>query len=157
MALTTAFCTSLKEGLFSGLNDFGNSATSPIGGDVFKLVLVKATPTGTYGAASTNYTDITGNTDEAVDTASPQGYSAGGGTLTNAGRATTSTTCFVDFADITFTAVTLSADGCMIINSTNSNSSCSVHDFGGTKTASGGNFVVQFPTADSSSAVLRLA
>lgn len=159
MAITTAFCTSAKNELLGGLHDFGNVAASPIGGDAFKLALIKGSHTGTYGAASTNYSNLAAASpnDEATDTSSPQGYSAGGGALTNVGRTTSGTTAFVDFADVTFTAVTLSADGCMIYNTTNSNSALSVHDFGSTRSASGGDFTITFPTADSSNAIYRLA
>lgn len=159
MAITTAMCTSFKKELLSAdLHAFGDVASSPIGGDAFKLALITlASPEGTYGAASTNYSNITGNSEETTDTASPQGYTAGGGTLTNVGATTSSTTAYVDFADLTFTAVNLTAHGCMIYNSTNSNRAVSVHDFGSAKTASGGDFVIQFPTADASNAIIRLA
>lgn len=157
MALTTAFPTSCKSELFNGTHNFGDAGTSPIGGNAFKLTLVKATPAGTYGAATTNYSDVTGNSDEATDTASPQGYTAGGGTLTNNGEASSGTTAYVDWADLTFSSVNLSADGCVIYNSTQGNRAVYVGDFGGTKTASGGDFTIQFPTADASNAILRLA
>lgn len=160
MAISTAMCTSFKKESWQGLHDLGDTAASPIAGDTIKLALITlslSSPHNTYGAASTNYSDITGNSDETVDAASPQGYSAGGGTLTNAGVTTTSTTAWVDFADLTFSSVNLSADGCMIYNTSNSNAAISTHDFGGLKTASGGDFTVQFPTADSSNAILRLA
>ena len=161
MAITTAMCTSFKKELFSGdYHDFGDVATSPIGGDVFKIALIQlslSSPQGTYGAANTNYSDITGAGDEPTDTSSPQGYSTGGGTLTNVGATTSSTTALVDFADITFTSVTLSCDGCMIYNSTNGNRAVSVHDFSGTKSPSNGDLTLQFPIADASNAILRLA
>jgi len=160
MAITSAIPTSFKEEVLEALHDFGDASASPIGGDSFKLALIQlslSSPQDTYGAASTNYSDITGNSDEPTDAASPQGYSAGGGALTNNGVTTSGTTAFADWADLTFSSVDLSADGCMIYNTSNSNSAVEVHDFGGTKTASGGNFAITFPTADSSSAILRLA
>lgn len=161
MAISNAFTTSAKSELFGGLHDFGNAGASPIGGDTFKLALIQASAAGTYGAATANYSELNDSSpiEEAVDTSgsSPLGYKQGGGTLTNNGRTTSGTTAFVDFADITFTAVTLSADGCLIYNTNNGNSVLSVHAFGSTKTASGGDFTVQFPAADSSNAILRLA
>lgn len=157
MAITTAFCTSAKAEYLRGTHNLGNAGASPIGGNTIKLVLIKGSHAGTYGAASTNYTDITGNTDEAADSNSPVSYTVGGETLTNAGVTTSGTTAFADFADVTLTSVTLTADGCMLINSSASNAALSVHDFGGTKTASGGDFTIQFPTADSSNAIIRLA
>lgn len=161
MAITTAMCTSFKKELLSGdYHDFGDVSTSPIGGDSFKLALIllsASSPQNDYDASSTNYSNITGNGDEAVDANSPISYSPGGGDLTNIGATTSGTTALVDFADLTFPSVDMSADGCMIYNSTNGNRACSVHDFSGTKTASGGDFVIQFPAADSANAILRLA
>lgn len=154
-------CTSFKKELLSSdLHAFGDVSTSPIGGDVFKLALIQlslSSPQTDYDATSTNYSDITGAGDEPTDTSSPQGYTAGGGTLTNVGATTSSTTAYVDFADITFTTVTLNCDGCMIYNSTNGNRAVSVHDFSGTKSPSAGNLTIQFPTADASNAIIRLA
>ena len=148
MAITTAMATSFKQEVLVATHDFTLTT-----GDVFKLALIKPSMAGTYGAASTNYSDITGNSDEA----SGSGYSAGGGTLTNVTPTISGTTALTDFVDLTFSSATISADGCMIYNSSNSNVAVSTHDFGGTKTASGGDFVIQFPTADASNAILRLA
>ncbi len=161
MAITTAMCTSFKKESWNDLHHLGDAAASPIGGDVIKLALIKASAPGTYGAATANYSELNDSSpiEEAVDTSgsSPLGYKQGGGTLTNNGVTTSGTTAFADFADLTFTAVNLSADGCLLYNSTNGNRAISTHDFGGTKTASGGNFVITFPTADASNAILRLA
>jgi hypothetical protein len=82
-------------------------------------------------------------------------YTAGGNTLTNNGVAVSSNVAFVDFADSTFSSVTLSATGALIYKGS-SNEAVLVLDFGGTKTATNGDFVVQFPTADSSNAIIRL-
>lgn len=148
MAITTAMCTSFKQELMVQLHDFTLTT-----GDVFKLALIKPAMAGTYGAASTNYSNITGNSDESSGT----GYTAGGGTLTNVTPTVSGTTALTDFVDLTFASASISADGCMIYNSSEANESVSVHDFGGTKTSSGGDFVIQFPTADASNAILRLA
>jgi hypothetical protein len=71
MAITTAMCTSFKSELLGGTHDLDT--------DSIKLALIKASPTGTYGAATTNYSDVTGNSDEATGT----GYTAGGQVLDN--------------------------------------------------------------------------
>lgn len=158
MAITSAMPTSFKKELFiGGIHAFGDASASPHGGDNFDLVLIKATPAGTYGAATTNYTDVTGNSDEAVDSSSPQGYSSGGGRLTKNGASSNSTSGIVDFADISFTAVTLSADGALIKNASSSNKACGVYSFGSTKTASGGNFDITMPAAAAGTAVLEIA
>ena len=148
MAITSAICTSFKVELLTATHDFTNST-----GDTFKLALIKESPSGTYGAATTNYSDVTGNSDEA----SGSGYSAGGATLTNVTPTSSSTTAYTDFADVTFSSASISADGCIIYNTSASNAAVFVADFGGTVTSSGADYVVQFPTADASDAILRLA
>lgn len=144
MAITTAMCSSFKQELLGGVHDLDT--------DTLKLALIKATPTGTYGAATTNYSDVTGNSDEASGT----GYSAGGGTLDSPVITLSGTTAFVDFADEAFNNVTVSADGCIIYNSSQSNKAIAVFDFGGTVSATSGTLTVQFPTADATNAVIRL-
>ena len=149
MAITTAMCTSFKQELFEALHDFNNT-----GGNTFKIGLFKQTVTGTYGVATTNYSNVTGNSDEASGT----GYTAGGQNLTNVDPTTSGTTAYTDFSpDITWSSSTIDADGAFIYNSTNGNRMVSVHDFGGTKSSNAGDFTIQFPTADASNAILRLA
>lgn len=146
---TTAMCTSFKGELPQALHNFTAST-----GNTFKMALIKVTPTGTYGAASTNYSDITGNSDEVTGT----GYSAGGAALTNVTPTTSSTTALWTFSpNPSWTSATFSTTACMIYNSTNSNRAVSTHDFGGTQTVSSGTFTVVMPTADASSAILRIA
>ena len=137
-------CSSFKQELLGGVHDLDT--------DTLKLALIKASPTGTYGAATTNYSDVTGNSDEA----SGSGYSAGGGTLDSPVITLSGTTAFVDFADEAFSNVTVSADGCIIYNSSQSNKAIAVFDFGGTVSATSGTLTVQFPTADATNAVIRL-
>ena len=144
MAITTAMCSSFKQELLGGVHDLDT--------DTLKLALIKASPSGTYGAATTNYSDVTGNSDEA----SGSGYSAGGGTLDSPVITLSGTTAFVDFADEAFSNVTVSADGCIIYNSSQSNKAIAVFDFGGTVSATSGTLTVQFPTADATNAVIRL-
>jgi len=145
MAITTAMCTSFKEELLGGVHDLDTH--------VIKIALIKETPTGTYNAATTNYSDVTGNSDEASGT----GYSAGGQNLDGATITTSGTTAFVDFTDEVFADVTLSADGCIIYNSSASNAAIAVIDFGGTVSASAGDLTIEFPAADASNAIIRIA
>lgn len=145
MAITTAMCTSFKQELLGGIHDLDT--------DVLKLALIKATPTGTYGAATTNYSNVTGNSDESTGT----NYSAGGQVLDGATISVDGTTAIVDFADELFSDVTVSADGCIIYNSSQANKAVCVIDFGGTVSATAGDLTIQFPTADSSNAVIRIA
>ena len=148
MAITTAMCTSFKQELLEALHDFNAS-----GGNAFKIGLFKNSVAGTYGAATTNYSNVTGNSDEASGT----NYSAGGQSLTNVDPTTSSTTAYTDFGNITWSTSTINADGAFIYNSTNANRMVSVHDFGGTKSSSAGDFTIQFPTADASNAIIRIA
>ena len=145
MAITTAMCTSFKSELLGGLHDLDT--------DSLKIALIKASPTGTYGAATTNYSDVTGNSDEASGT----NYTAGGQVLDSATISTDGTTAIVDFADEVFSNVTVSADGCIIYNTANSNSAICVIDFGGTVSATAGDLTIEFPAADASNAVIRIA
>ena len=145
MAITTAMCNSFKEELLGGVHDLDT--------DSLKIALIKDTPTGTYGAATTNYSDVTGNSDEATGT----NYTAGGQVLDSATIALSGSTAFVDFADEVFTNLTISADGAIIYNASQGNAAIAVFDFGGTVTATSGDFTVVFPTADASNAVIRIS
>jgi hypothetical protein len=143
MAITQAMCTSFKVELLTGTHDFTNST-----GDTFKLALY--TSSATLDASTTAYT--------ATNEASGTGYSAGGGTLTNVTPTSSGTTAFTDFADLTFSSATITARGCLIYNDTEAGDpAVAVLDFGGDKTSTNGDFTIQFPTADASNAIIRIA
>lgn len=149
MAATTAMCTSFKVEVLRAQHNFLLA-----GGNTFKMALIKSGMAGTYGAASTNYSNITGNSDEASGT----GYTAGGATLTRVDPTSSGTTAYTTFSSpVTWSTATISAAACMIYNTTNSNSSVSIHDFGGTVSSTAGTFTVTLPTADASNAILRIA
>jgi len=151
MAITQAMCTSFKKELLEGVHNFKNS-----GGDTFKLALYaissggKSSTTATLGAATTALV-TTG------EIATSGTYSTGGGTLTRVDPATSGTTAFTDFSDVSFTTATITARGALIYNSSDSNKAVAVLDFGGNKTSTSGTFTVQFPTADASNAIIRIA
>jgi hypothetical protein len=145
MAITTAMCTSFKSELLGGVHDLDTHT--------LKLALIKNSMSGTYGAATTNYSDVTGNSDEASGT----NYTAGGQNLDGATIAVSGTTAHVDFTDEVFSNVTCSADGCIIYNSSASNKAICVIDFGGTVSATAGDLTIEFPAADASNAVIRIA
>tara|TARA_Y100001937_G_scaffold41072_1_gene58299 strand:- start:334 stop:789 length:456 start_codon:yes stop_codon:yes gene_type:complete len=151
MAITSAICTSFKKELLEGLMDFNSTS-----GSTFKIALIKAnaSQSGTYSAATTNYSDVTGNSDELPATG---GYTTGGNTLTNIDPTTSGTTAFVDFADTTWTSATFTTRGCIIYNTSQSNKAVMVIDFGADFSVSGGTFQIQFPTANASDAILRIA
>ena len=133
---------SFKTDLLGGVFDFDSS-----GGSTFKLALY--TDISGFSTSTTAYT----TTNEV--SSSGTSYTAGGNTLTNSGVAVSSNIAYVDFADLTFSSVTLTAVGALIYKGT-SNEAVLVLDFGGSKTATNGDFVIQFPTANSSSAIIRL-
>jgi len=133
---------SFKTDLLGGVFDFDS------GGSTFKLALY--TSLGGFSTSTTAYT----TTNEV--SSSGTNYTAGGNTLTNNGVAVASNVGYVDFADTTFSSVTLTAVGALIYKSGGSNNAVLVLDFGGSKTATNGDFVIQFPTANSSSAIIRL-
>ena len=145
MAITTAMCNSFKQELLQGEHDLDNHT--------LKVALIKDTPSGTYGAATTNYSDVTGNSDEATGT----NYTAGGQALDSPTVSLTGAVAYVDFADEVFSNATISADGAIIYNSSASNKAIAVFDFGGTVTSTSGDFTIVFPTNDASSAVIRIS
>ena len=149
--LTSALCTSFKVELLEGDQDFTNGA------DAYKVALFKANAsiTGTYDATTTNYSDMTGNSDEL---AAGGGYSTGGFALTNVNPTSTSTTAFTDFsANASWSSATFTTRGCLIYNTSDSNSAVAVIDFGADYAVSGGTFEIQWPAADSSNAIIRIA
>ena len=147
MAITQAMCTSFKDQILEAVHDFRSS-----GGDVFKLALYSSA--ATLDATTTAYT----SSNEVANSGS---YSAGGGNLTNVTPTTSGTTAFTDFNDISFTSATINARGALIYNSTPThtytNPSVAVLDFGGDKISTSGTFTIQFPTADASNAIIRIA
>lgn len=144
MAISQAMCTSFKVALLNGEMDFSSDTTQ-----VFKIALY--TSSATLSAATTAYS----STNEVTGT----GYSAGGNTLTIAANPTsTGTTAFLDFADSTWNSATITARGALIYLANGStNPAVAVLDFGADKTSTAGDFTVQFPTGDSSNAIIRLA
>ena len=146
MAITTnAITNSFKENTLQGLHDF-----TPSTGDVFKLALYNST--ASIGADTTSY--AVGITGQVPDTGQ---YVAGGGALVNALVSVNGTTAFVDFNDLSFTGVTLTARGALIYNTSETNKSVCVLDFGGDKTATAGTFTIQFPDANDTQAIIRIS
>ena len=142
MAITQAMCTSFKSEVLTATHDFTNST-----GNTFKLALY--TSSATLDATTTAYS--------ASNESSGSGYSAGGAASTNVTPTSSGTTAFTDFADLTFSTVSITARGALIYNTSASNKAVCVLDFGSDKTASAGDFTVIFPTADASNAIIRIA
>jgi len=143
MGKKQTMCTSFKKELLEGKHNFLAS-----GGNTFKLALY--TSSATMTAATTAYSTS--------QEASGTNYTAGGAALTNVNPTSSGTTAFTDFNDLTFGTATVTARGCMIYNdSASGDPAVAVFDFGGDKTSTAGSFTIQFPTADASNAVIRIA
>ena len=152
MAISQALCTSFKQELLQGIHNFtngsgGGTTTSTGSGNTFKIALF--TSSASLGPGTTAYADS--------NQASGTGYTTGGNTLTNVTPTTSSTTALTDFADTTWSSSSITARGALIYNSSDSNKAVAVLDFGGNKTSTSGTFTVQFPTANGSNAIIRIA
>ena len=147
MAITQAMATSFKTELLNGIHAFGTTVVrGATTADTFKLALY--TSSATLDSTNTAYT--------ATNEASGTNYVAGGEALTAVAPTSSGTTAILDFNDLTFSSVTITARGCMIYNSTQSNKCVCVLDFGSDKSASAGDFTIIFPSADASNAIIRL-
>lgn len=136
-------CTSFKKELMEAKHNFLLS-----GGNTFKLAMY--TNSASFDASTTAYT--------ATNEVSGTGYSAGGGTLTRVDPSSSGTTAFTTFSDLTFSTATVTARGALIYNDTASGDpTVIVLDFGADKTSTAGDFTIQFPTADASTAIIRIA
>jgi len=144
MAISQAMVTSFKVGILNGTFNFGSGTSQ-----VFKIALY--TSAATLGASTTAYS--------ASDEVTGPGYTAGGNTLTISQVPTSSgTTAFLDFADTTWTSATITARGALIyLANGTTNPAAAVLDFGSDKTSTSGDFTIQFPTADATNAILRIA
>jgi len=137
-------CTSFKKELLQGKHNFTASS-----GNAFKLALY--TNSASFTQATTAYT----SSNEVSNSGS---YSAGGGSLTNVTPTSSGTTALTDFADLAFTSATITARGALIYNSTTAGDpTVAVLDFGADKTSTTGTFTIQFPAADASNAIIRIA
>ena len=142
MSITSALCTSFKQEILVGTHNF--TATS---GNSFKLALY--TSSATLNASTTAYTTS--------NEVSGTGYTATGAALTSVTPTTSGTTAFCDFADLTFSSSTITANGALIYNDTQADKAVCTLAFGGDKTSTAGDFTIQFPTADASNAIIRIA
>ena len=143
MAISQAMCTSFKVEILKGVHNFTAST-----GNTFKLALY--TSSASLGAATTAYTTS--------NEVSGTGYTAKGGTLTSVTPVASSTTAVGDFADLTFSSASITANGAMIFNETaTGDPSVLILAFGGDKSSSAGDFTIQFPTANATDAIIRIA
>ena len=143
MAITSAVCTSFKVEILKGVHNF--TATT---GNTFNIALY--TSDASLGAGTTAYTTS--------NEVSGTGYTAKGNALTSVTPVASSTTAGWDFSDTSFTSASFTARGCLIFNdsATGDPAVCAI-DFGADKTVTSGTFTIQFPTADASNAINRIA
>ena len=145
MAITSAICTSFKVELLKGVLNF--TATT---GDTFKIALYDSD--ATLGASTTAF-----STSEEITNTSGTAYTSGGASLTSVTPVASSTTAVCDFDDVSYTSASFTANGALIYNSSDSNAAVCAIAFGSDKTATNGTFTIQFPTADATNAIIRLA
>ena len=145
MAISSAICNSFKQEILVATHDFTSST-----GDTFKLALY--TSSATLGASTTAYSDTNEITNDAGSA-----YVAGGENLTSTTPVLDSSTAVCDFNDISWTSASFTANGCLIYNSSKSNKAVCAIAFGSDKTVTTGTFTIQFPTADASNAIVRIA
>ena len=143
MAITSAICNSFKTEILTGTHNFSAS-----GGNTFNLALY--TSDATLNKSTTAYTTS--------NEVSGSGYTAKGNALTSVTPALSTDTAVCDFADTSFTSASFTARGCLIFNDSASGDPavCAI-DFGSDKTVTSGTFTIQFPTADASNAIIRIA
>ena len=152
MSIASAVCSSFKAEVLQALHNFTASS-----GNSFKLALY--TSSANLGATTTAYaTNPGGGSNTEITNTSGSAYTAGGKALTSVTPVLDGTTAVCDFADVSFTSASFTANGCLIYNETASGdpSVCAIA-FGGDKTVSSGTFTIQFPAASASAAILRIA
>tara|TARA_E500000318_G_scaffold40614_1_gene38886 strand:- start:572 stop:1015 length:444 start_codon:yes stop_codon:yes gene_type:complete len=147
MAINQAVCASFKQQLLAGDHDIDN--------DTLKLALYTSSATLNGNTTAFSATNEVGNSGT---------YASGGGTLTSptiglTATSATASTAFVDFANVSFTSATISAQAALIYNTSasNTNAAIAVLDFGAVKTSTNGTFTIAFPTNDKDSAIIRLS
>ena len=145
MTISSAICNSFKQEILVGTHNFTASS-----GNSFKIALYDSD--ASLGAGTTAY-----STSEEITNTSGSAYTAGGKVITSVTPALDGSTACCDFADVSFTSASFTANGALIYNDSQSDKAVAVIAFGGDKTVSSGTFTIQFPTADASNAIIRIA
>lgn len=145
MTIATTFTSAIVNALFTYLASH-----------TLKVALIKTSPTGTYGKATTNYSDLTGNSDEVTGA----GYTAGGATLaslTVGQGGTDNSVTWLTFTNPAWAAATFNTRGALIYDTSDSNRAVATIDFGENKTIVAGTFTLTLPTPDAMNAGLRFS
>ena len=141
MAITQAATTSFKADMIKAVHNLDAA------GDTIKIALY--TSAATMDATTTVYS--------ATNESAGAGYVAGGNTLAGQVVTTSGTTAYADFSDSTWAASSVTARGALIYNFSKTNKSIVVLDFGADKTSAASNFVITFPSADATNAIIRIS
>ena len=152
MAITSAICNSFKTEVLQALHNFTASS-----GNSFKLALY--TSSATLNKSTTAYaTNPGGGSNTEITNTSGSAYSPKGEALTSVNPALSGDTACCDFNDVSWTSASFTANGCLIFNdsATGDPAVCAI-DFGADKTVTSGTFTIQFPDADASNAIIRIA
>ena len=146
MAITSAVCNSFKVEVLKAEHNFTASS-----GNTFNLALY--TSSATLNKSTTAY-----SSSNEISNTSGSAYSAKGKALTSVTPVLSTDTAVCDFADVSWTSASFTANGCLIFNDTATGDPavCAVA-FGGDKTVSSGTFTVQFPAAAATTAIVRIA
>ena len=146
MAITSAVCNRFKTEVLQAIHNFTASS-----GNTFNLALY--TSSATLNKSTTAYS----STNEISNT-SGSAYSAKGKALTSVTPVLSTDTAVCDFADVSWTSASFTANGCLIFNDSHSSDAavCAIA-FGSDKTVTSGTFTIQFPTADADNAIIRIA
>jgi hypothetical protein len=141
--ITTSICASFRLELGGAIHD--------LLADTIKCALIKNDPTGTYGKDTVNYSNVTGNSDEATGT----GYVAGGLTLAGKTLTLSNNVIIFDFDDPTWAASTIAANGALFYNASKANRAIGVLNFNGRYSSLAQNFQILMPAGLSSTALIR--
>jgi len=141
LSITQAMCTTFKLALLDGEMDFSSDTSQ-----AYKIALY--TSSATLSAATTAYS--------VTNEVSGTGYTAGGAALTINAPTTSGTTAYLDFDDVTWSTATITARGALIYQTGGSTPAVAVLDFGSDQTTTAGDFIIQFPIADATNALIRI-
>jgi len=148
MSILQGATTSFKVELLQAVHNFG-----PTSANTFKVALYTAS--ADINASTTVYS----TTNEVTGT----GYTAGGNTLvistspTSGNNTNNIPTAYISFSNTSWTSASFTARAALIYNSSQSDKSVAILDFGSDKTVSNNTFEIIFPTADANSAIVRIA
>jgi len=146
MTITSAICNSFKVEILKAVHNFTASS-----GNTFNLAMY--TSSATLNKSTTAY-----SSSNEISNTSGSSYSAKGKAITSVTPVLSSDTAVCDFANISWTSASFTANGCLIFNDTASGDpACCAIAFGGDKTVTSGTFTIEFPAASAGTAIIGIA